>query len=124
MTICVLCDAEALHRHHLTGRPASGEPYLDPHLTLDVCPVHHVGWHVGMRTVGIAWPSPVMVPLAFRLRRVAFHARHVASAEHSLTLRSPSAAALADLLDEAADKLDSFDPELLKGVPQHIAAGN
>jgi len=96
---CALCDADAVHGHHLTGRSAPDQSYLDPALVLGVCRHHHVNLHVWLRAVGLAWPTANTV--AYRLRRVAIHLRAVAAQGRPFTLGPRPAEALADLLDEA-----------------------
>ena len=103
---CALCDAEPAHAHHLTGRPAAKETYLDPALVLGACQHHHVNLHVWLRAVGLAWPRPGANALAYRLRRAAIHTRAVAAQGRPLTFAAGPAGALADLLDEAAEKIE------------------
>lgn len=110
VTTCALCGGEPAHAHHLTGRPAPRQPYLDPQLTIGVCQRHHVMWHVGMRAVGVVWPRPLRLPVAYRLRLVSFHLRSLGTAGRPFVLGATSTLALADLIDEAAAFIES-EPE-------------
>jgi len=115
VTTCALCDEDAAHGHHLTGRPAPGRSYLDPALVLGVCRHHHVNLHVWLRAVGLAWPSGNTV--AYRLRRVAVHLRAVAGQGRPFTLGPRPAEALADLLDEAAEIIEPTATETIDADP-------
>jgi len=69
MTRCVWCGACPVELHHVTGRMSSRGAYFDPSVTLGVCARHHSAEHVLLRRLGLDWPAPDVVPLAYRLCR-------------------------------------------------------
>jgi hypothetical protein len=107
--ICSLCGhVGPVHLHHLTGRSERGARYLDSELTIALCPKCHTGAsgvHPTLRACKLDFPASGADLLAYRLRRVGFHAELLGGAGRAFVVEPSAARALAALLFDGADAL-------------------
>jgi hypothetical protein len=92
-----------VHRHHITGRIGQGLRYLDPSLTVALCPACHAREHVAIRRSGREWLAPGADPLVHRHIRVADFLNRLSDLDRRLVLDAGSTRALAALNLESVE---------------------
>lgn len=88
-----------VHRHHLSGRPAPGQPYSHPRLIVPLRQPDHVALHVALRLAGLEFPPAGASLPDFWRRRLAFQFRLLGAQGHCLTFRPAELPELAAVLD-------------------------
>ena len=107
---CLFCGRRPVEHHHVSGRPAAREPYLDPALTIALCRRHHAREHELLRRLGLDALAPGADALEHRLVRLLDLLGRCADHGRPFVLepRTPygsPAAGLRDLLLEAVGAL-------------------
>lgn len=99
---CVYCGAQAVHRHHPTGRSAPGASYCDASLTVWLCRSCHVAEHSALRRLGLDFPGEQVDLVTHRVLRAGALALRCADLRRPLVVEPEPARALGALLVEVS----------------------